>query len=158
MPFITKNASFHSLQDACIDSSRNAPLALMAKRLLTFIWRNASLYSLRNSPLAFLVTTTRLVQFMATARLLTFMASKRLLTIMAPPHLLACMVTTTTRPVYVCRRGDAGKMAVVVSAMGGKPKVTDLLLNSVSLAAAGNKAGSEVGFGPLWPLFGPQFH
>eukprot|EP00752_Nemacystus_decipiens_P016060 g14356.t1 len=41
------------------------------------------------------------------------------------------------------RRGDAGKMAVVVSAMGGKPKVTDLLLNSVSLAAAGNRAGSE---------------
>lgn len=35
-------------------------------------------------------------------------------------------------------------MAVVVSAMGGKPKVTDLLLNSVSLAAAGNRAGSEV--------------
>lgn len=42
------------------------------------------------------------------------------------------------------RRGDAGKMAVVVSAMGGKPKVTDLLLNSVSLAAAGNRDGSEV--------------
>eukprot|EP00903_Cladosiphon_okamuranus_P016316 g15048.t1 len=41
------------------------------------------------------------------------------------------------------RRGEAGKMAVVVSAMGGKPKVTDLLLNSVSLAAAGNRAGSE---------------
>lgn len=36
-------------------------------------------------------------------------------------------------------------MAVVVSAMGGKPKVTDLLLNSVSLAAAGNREGSEVG-------------
>lgn len=35
-------------------------------------------------------------------------------------------------------------MAVVVSAMGGKPKVTDLLLNSVSLAAAGNREGSEV--------------
>ena len=35
-------------------------------------------------------------------------------------------------------------MAVVVSAMGGKPKVTDLLLNSVSLAAAGNRDGSEV--------------
>ena len=35
-------------------------------------------------------------------------------------------------------------MAVVVSAMGGKPKVTDLLLDSVSLAAAGNRAGSEV--------------
>lgn len=35
-------------------------------------------------------------------------------------------------------------MAVVVSAMGGKPKVTDLLLNSVSLAAAGDRAGSEV--------------
>lgn len=35
-------------------------------------------------------------------------------------------------------------MAVVVSAMGGKPKVTDLLLNSVSLAATGNRAGSEV--------------
>ncbi|CAB1120771.1 unnamed protein product [Ectocarpus sp. CCAP 1310/34] len=40
-------------------------------------------------------------------------------------------------------RGDAGKMAVVVSAMGGKPKVTDLLLNSVALAAAGNREGSE---------------
>lgn len=35
-------------------------------------------------------------------------------------------------------------MAVVVSAMGGKPKVTDLLLNSVSLAAEGNLEGSEV--------------
>ncbi|CAN0058261.1 unnamed protein product [Pylaiella littoralis] len=43
----------------------------------------------------------------------------------------------------VDKRGDAGKMAVVVSAMGGKPKVTDLLLNSVSLAAAGHKAGAE---------------
>ena len=35
-------------------------------------------------------------------------------------------------------------MAIVASAMGGKPKVTDLLLNSVSIAAAGNRAGSEV--------------
>lgn len=42
------------------------------------------------------------------------------------------------------RRGNAGRMAVVASAMGGKPKVTDLLLNSVSLAAAGNREGSEV--------------
>ena len=32
----------------------------------------------------------------------------------------------------------------MASAMGGKPKVTDLLLNSVSIAAAGNRAGSEV--------------
>lgn len=35
-------------------------------------------------------------------------------------------------------------MAVVVSAMGGKPKVTDLLLKCVSLAATGNLKGSEV--------------
>lgn len=42
------------------------------------------------------------------------------------------------------RRGGAGKMAVVVSAMGGKPKVTDLLLESVSLAAAGNLVASKV--------------
>lgn len=42
------------------------------------------------------------------------------------------------------RRGKTGKMAVVVSAMGGKPKVTDLLLKTVSLAAVGDHAGSEV--------------
>lgn len=35
-------------------------------------------------------------------------------------------------------------MAVVVSAMGGKPKVTDLLLKCVTLAAAGDLDGSEV--------------
>lgn len=35
-------------------------------------------------------------------------------------------------------------MAVVVSAMGGKPKVTDMLLRSVSSAAAGDIEGSEV--------------
>lgn len=44
-------------------------------------------------------------------------------------------------------------MAVVVSAMGGKPKVTDLLLKSVSLAAAGNRAGSEVRFPTLRPHY-----
>lgn len=38
-------------------------------------------------------------------------------------------------------RGTDKKMAVVVSAMGGKPKVTDLLLNSVTLAAAGDADG-----------------
>ena len=31
-------------------------------------------------------------------------------------------------------------VAVVVSAMGGKPKVTDMLLDLVTLAAAGNTA------------------
>jgi aspartokinase/homoserine dehydrogenase 1 len=33
--------------------------------------------------------------------------------------------------------GDGSPLAVVVSAMGGKPKVTDLLIETVSLAAAG---------------------
>lgn len=48
-------------------------------------------------------------------------------------------------------------MAVVVSAMGGKPKVTDLLLNSVSLAAAGNSEGSEVCVAfALLPLYLPN--
>ena len=45
---------------------------------------------------------------------------------------------------HLIRRGKDGKMAVVVSAMGGKPKVTDLLLNTVSLSASGNRAGAEV--------------
>lgn len=44
----------------------------------------------------------------------------------------------------ISRRGRGGKMAVVVSAMGGKPKVTDLLLKCVTLAAAGDLGGSEV--------------
>lgn len=43
----------------------------------------------------------------------------------------------------VRRRGKGDKMAVVVSAMGGKPKVTDMLLRSVSSAAAGDIEGSE---------------
>ncbi|CAM9469791.1 unnamed protein product [Discosporangium mesarthrocarpum] len=39
------------------------------------------------------------------------------------------------------RRREGGKMGVVVSAMGGKPKVTDMLLLSVSRAAAGDAEG-----------------
>jgi bifunctional aspartokinase / homoserine dehydrogenase 1 len=38
-------------------------------------------------------------------------------------------------------RGSQSSMAVVVSAMGGKPKVTDLLLSTVTMAAAGDHAG-----------------
>jgi hypothetical protein len=38
-------------------------------------------------------------------------------------------------------RGSGSQMAVVVSAMGGKPKVTDLLLKTVALAAEGDEEG-----------------
>ncbi|KAG5183200.1 aspartate kinase/homoserine dehydrogenase [Tribonema minus] len=38
-------------------------------------------------------------------------------------------------------RDNSGRMAVVVSAMGGKPKVTDMLLSTVTLAAAGDHEG-----------------
>ena len=40
-------------------------------------------------------------------------------------------------------RLSSSRLAVVVSAMGGKPKVTDLLLDSVHLAAEGNKEASN---------------
>lgn len=50
----------------------------------------------------------------------------------------ACNTCSTAVP-----GGKVGqKVAVVVSAMGGKPKVTDLLLSTLTMAAQGDLAGA----------------
>ncbi len=49
----------------------------------------------------------------------------------------------TVRDIILAAQQSTPKMAVVVSAMGGKPKVTDLLIDTVLLAAKGDLAGYE---------------
>eukprot|EP00624_Nannochloropsis_granulata_P007211 evm.model.NODE_6825_length_32477_cov_17.962835.6 len=49
----------------------------------------------------------------------------------------------TVRDIILAAQQSTPKMAVVVSAMGGKPKVTDLLINTVMLAAKGDLEGYE---------------